>query len=123
MCIRDRCLFDLSYIRYNLYAGVSKYAYRILDYIVKNDKCDEFILLLNFISAPKIREWYPQFEYRVISSGILKPIPILRTLALIYKFRKIANKTNCDVIFCPWGNEITCLKKYLLFMIYSYVLI
>lgn len=42
-----KCLFDLLFIRYNLYVGVSKYAYHILDYIVQTKKTDEFVLLLN----------------------------------------------------------------------------
>lgn len=105
-----KCIFDLSFIRYNIYAGVSKYAYRILDYIVEINKCNEFILLINTVSEKQIREWYPQFEYITISSGRLKKIPIARTLVLTYKFKKTVNMTKCDVVFCPWGNEITCLK-------------
>lgn len=105
-----KCIFDLSFIRYNLYAGVSKYAYRILDYIVEVNKCDEFTLLLNSISEKQIREWYPQFEYKTISSGMFSHIPMVRTLVLTYKFRKIINKEKCDIVFCPWGNEISCLK-------------
>lgn len=104
-----KCLFDLSFIRYNIYAGVSKYAYRILDYVVEANKTGEFVLLLNSISEKQIREWYPQFEYIVIGSGILKKIPIIRTLALSVKFKRIVNQTSCDVVFCPWGNEISCL--------------
>lgn len=104
-----KCLFDLSFIRYNLYAGVSKYAYRFLDYIVEVNKTSEFVLLLNSISEKQIREWYPQFEYKVISSGFYKKIPIIRTLALTVKFKKIADHCNCDIVFCPWGNEIDCL--------------
>lgn len=105
-----KCLFDLSFIRYNLYAGVSKYAYRFLDYIVQSRKTDEFVLLLNSISEKQILDWYPQFKYVTIDSGIFKKIPVFRTLVLTYKFKKIADKTDCDVVFCPWGNEITCLK-------------
>lgn len=104
-----KCLFDLSFIRHNLYAGVSKYAYRILDYIVKTGKSQEFILLLNTISEKQIREWYPEFEYRLIGSGFLTPVPIVRTLVLSYRFKRIVDTTDCDVVFCPWGNEITCL--------------
>lgn len=103
------CLFDLSFIRYNIYAGVSKYAYRILDYIVEVNKTSEFVLLLNSISEKQIREWYPQFKYIIISSGCVKRFPIIRTLILSFKFKQIANHCNCDIVFCPWGNEISCL--------------
>ena len=84
-----KCLFDLSFIRYNLYAGVSKYAYRFLDYIVQSGKTDEFVLLLNSISEKQILDWYPQFKYVTIDSGIFKKIPVFRTLVLTYKFKKI----------------------------------
>mgnify|MGYP002104813424 FL=1 len=105
-----KCLFDLSFIRHNIYAGVSKYAYRILDYIVEVDKSHEFVLLLNTISERQIREWYPEFEYKLIGSGYLTSVPVVRTLALTYQFKRIVDGTDCDVVFCPWGNEITCLR-------------
>lgn len=104
-----KCLFDLSYIRYNLYAGVSKYAYRILDYIVEDQRCDNYLLLLNGISEKQIREWYPQFEYLIVDSGAFKYIPILRTVVLSIRFRKIVNSIDVQLVFCPWGNEISCL--------------
>ena len=41
-------IIDLSFIRFNLYAGVSKYAYRLLDYIVEEGKSDDYILLFEY---------------------------------------------------------------------------
>ena len=64
-------IIDLSFIRFNLYAGVSKYAYRLLDYIVEEGKSDDYILLLNIVSENKIREWYPQFKTISIGSQAL----------------------------------------------------
>lgn len=104
-----RILIDLSYIRYNLYAGVSKYAYRILDFIVEDQRCDKYVLLLNGISEKQIREWYPQFDYIVIDSGFFKVIPMVRTIILSIKFQRIVNNYDCQLVFCPWGNEISCL--------------
>ena len=60
--LQTMIIIDLSFIRFNLYAGVSKYAYRLLDYIVEEGKSDDYILLLNIVSENKIREWYPQFK-------------------------------------------------------------
>ena len=83
---------------------------RFLDYIVETCRFEEFVILLNEISYTQIRKWYPQFKYEVIGSGSLKSIPLVRTLALSYKFKRLVDKGDYDIVFCPWANEITCLK-------------
>lgn len=107
-----RILFDLSFIRLNPYAGVSKYAYRILDYIVKEKQCDKFILIINTVAEKLIKEKYPQFESITIGNHLLSKIPIIRTLWCTWEFRHVVNKTKANLLFCPWGNEITCLKNH-----------
>lgn len=87
-----KCLFDLLFIRYNLYVGVSMYAYHILDYIVQTKKTDEFVLLLNSNSEKQILERYPQFKYVTIDSGIFKKTLIVRTL--IKAFTNIHKQLN-----------------------------
>jgi glycosyltransferase involved in cell wall biosynthesis len=105
-----RILFDLSFIRYNIYAGVSKYAYRILDYVVEEKLCDNITLLLNTVSKEIITKSYPQFNYIAIGPSVFKPIPILRTIWTSLSFNYNVNKLDFDVVFCPFANEITCLK-------------
>lgn len=106
-----KILFDLSYIRLNPYAGVSKYAYRLLDYIVKENQCNNYILILNIVAEKFLREKYPQFDTIVIGNHRLLKIPILRTLWCSWHFKSVVNKTSADLLFCPWANEITCLKN------------
>lgn len=106
-----KILFDLSYIRLNPYAGVSKYAYRILDYIVKEKKCDNYILIVNIVAEKFLRDKYPQFDTIVIGNHRLLKIPILRTLWCSWHFKSVVNKSSADLLFCPWANEITCLKN------------
>ncbi|MEE0194990.1 MAG: glycosyltransferase family 1 protein [Phocaeicola massiliensis] len=108
--LQTMIIIDLSFIRFNLYAGVSKYAYRLLDYIVEEGKSDDYILLLNIVSENKIREWYPQFKTISIGSQALLKYPMIRTIYLSYDFRRKVNQSGCQAVFCPWGNEITCLK-------------
>lgn len=105
-----KILFDLSFIRHNPYAGVSKYAYRILDYIVEEKLEDNVTLLLNSVSENYIVKLYPQFKFIVIGPSIFKPIPIVRTIWTSLTFRSVVNRSDFDVVFCSWGNEITCLK-------------
>lgn len=103
-------LFDLSFIRHNPYAGVSKYAYRILDYIVEKELCSNYVLLLNYVSKDFILEHYPQFSYTVIGGKRQAKFPIIRTFLLSFQYKKTVNQSNCKVVFCPWGNEISCLS-------------
>lgn len=103
-------LFDLSFIRHNPYAGVSKYAYRILDYVVDTGKCKDFKLLINYVSKDFILKRYPQFSYIIIGGKTQSKLPIIRTLLLSLQYMKAVNKSDCKVVFCPWGNEISCLK-------------
>lgn len=105
-----KVLFDLSFIRLNPYAGVSKYAYRILDYVVDNNKTDSFILLLNIVSKDIIIQKYPMFKYAVIGNTYAAKIPFIRTFYLAKNFQKIVNSLDCDVVFCPWGNLISCMS-------------
>ena len=35
---------------------------------------------------------------------------MIRTIYLSYDFRRKVNQSGCQAVFCPWGNEITCLK-------------
>lgn len=103
-------LIDLSFIRQVLYQGVAKYAYRFLDYIVEEKLYDNFTLLINTVSENEIRAMYPQFKYITIGPSIFKPIPIVRTIWTSICFNRTVNKGDFDIVFCPWANEITCLK-------------
>lgn len=106
----SKILIDLTYIRTKPYSGVAKYAYRIIDYILAAGKSDEYGLLLDVVSEKKIKEMYPQFESHTIGSKSLTKIPLIRTLWLLLSFRRFVNHSNYDLVFCPWGNEISCLK-------------
>lgn len=100
-------LFDLSFIRQDIHSGVAKYAYRILDYIVKYKLESNFQLIVNYISKDYISENYPQFTIIVIGNRYQSRIPFFRTVLLSYQFLKVVNKSKSSVVFCPWGNFIT----------------
>lgn len=105
-----KILFDLSFIRLDLYTGVAKYAYRILDYVVSSNQCGNFKLLLNVASEQQIRAWYPQFDTMVIGRRGLLKIPIVRTLWCMFEFPRVVNRSGCDTVFCPYGGSINCLN-------------
>lgn len=105
-----KVLFDLSFIRLDLYTGVAKYAYRILDYVVLSNQYENFKLLLNVASERQIRTWYPQFGTIVIGRRGLLKIPVIRTLWCMFEFPKTVNRSGCDIVFCPYGGSINCLN-------------
>lgn len=105
-----KILIDLSYVRTKPYAGVAKYAYRIIDYIIASGKTDQYAILLDVVSENIIKALYPQLESHTIGSRLVSKIPVFRTLWLMFAFKFFVNRSNYDLIFCPWGNEITCLK-------------
>ncbi len=106
-----KILFDLSFIlKDTLFSGVAKYAYRILDYVVKVDDSDKYILLINESTSDKIRDMYPQFEYRIIGKKWMRRTRMLKYFLYMYNFKKVVNSLNANVIFCPYGNTI-CSKK------------
>lgn len=108
-----KVLFDLSFIRFDVYTGVAKYAYRILDYIVSSNQCNNYKLLLNVISEKQIRKWYPQFETLLIGKSILVNVKIVRTLWCIFEYPIVVNKSRCEIVFSPYGGAINCLKTNL----------
>ena len=57
-----KILIDLSYVRTKPYAGVAKYAYRIIDYIIASGKTDQYAILLDVVSENIIKALYPQLE-------------------------------------------------------------
>ena len=106
-----KILIDLSYVRTKPYSGVAKYAYRILDHIVESGRVDTYALILDNVSFNVIKKKYPQFESIVIGNQWISHIPIIRTIWLSLSFRKVVNNSIYDIVFCPWGNLITCLKN------------
>lgn len=106
-----KILIDLSYIRTKPNSGVAKYAYRIIDYIVQSGRVDRYALLLDIISADVVKRRYPQFESNIIGNKIVAKVPIFRTYWLQYSFKNIVNSSDYNVVFCPWANQITCLKS------------
>lgn len=105
-----KILFDLSFIRLDIHSGVAKYAYRILDYIVLSGQCDSFKLLLNVVSEEQVRKWYPQFETLSIGNRYLLKIGVVRTLWCVFQFPIAVNRSGCDIVFCPQGGVVNCLK-------------
>lgn len=105
-----KILFDLSFIRLDIHSGVAKYAYRILDYIVSSGQCDSFKLLLNVASEERIRKWYPQFAALSIGNRHFLKISIVRTLWCVCQFPIVVNRSGCDIVFCPQGGVVNCLK-------------
>lgn len=106
-----KILFDLSFIRSNYFTGVAKYAYRILDYIVESGLAKNYILVANVLSENFIRSTYPQFECVAIGHKSLSSIPLLKTLDLILDFNLKLAKIDSNLIFCPWGNVISCWRN------------
>ena len=109
--MRNKILIDLSFIRSKPYSGVAKYAYRIIDYIIQSGRCDRYALLLDIISEAEIKNRYPQFETKTIGNRLITKIPLVRTFWLQFSFKHFVNASEYDVVFCPWANQITCLKS------------
>lgn len=105
-----KILFDLTFIRSQIFMGISNYAFRILDYILIIKKQDDFELLLNPISYQHIIKMYPQFEYSVVGNAKISKIPCLGTIYMSYIFKRTIDTRKVDLLFCPWGNTISCLK-------------
>lgn len=106
-----KILVDLTFIRTgNHYAGVSKYAYRFLNYLLKINEIDNVTLLLNVLSAEQIRMWYPQFKSLVIGNLRYRKLKGIRTFSVTAKFRKAVRESGCDIVFCPYGSDINFVK-------------
>lgn len=105
-----KILFDMSFVKGNSYSGVGKYAFRILNYIAEQNQEHNYTLVLNIMGADRIRKLYPRFDYVVIGSEKLSKIPLVRSLFLARDFKKTVDRSDSDLVFCPWGNIITCLK-------------
>ena len=63
---KRKILIDLTYIREGVYDGIAKYAYRLLEYIIKNKRQDEYILLANIRGLYFIKSHYPDFQIEVV---------------------------------------------------------
>lgn len=109
--MKNKILIDLSFIRSKPYSGVAKYAYRIIDYIILSGRCERYALLLDIISESEIKKRYPQFETKTIGNRLITKIPLVRTFWLQFSFKHFVNASEYEVVFCPWANQITCLKS------------
>lgn len=108
--VMNTILFDLSFVTANnYYSGVAKYGYRILEYIVKAERQDEYVLLLNEESEQDILETFPQFKSISMGSKWLRKVP-LKSFVYMWLFRKKVNSVGAKLLFCPYGNPFNCLK-------------
>lgn len=105
-----KILIDLSFVRYDFYTGVSKYAFRILDYIKKNENIDDYTILVSCIFEDKIRKLYPEFKIIRLGNSSIEKLPIVSTMINSLLFKNIINKLDVDLVFCPWGNGINFKK-------------
>lgn len=104
-------LIDLSFIRTgNHYAGVSKYAYRFLNYLIEVNEVENVTLLLNVLSEKQIRKWYPQFKCQTIGKLRYRKLKGIRTWNLTATFRKAVKNSGCNIVFCPYGSDINWVK-------------
>ncbi len=107
----NKIVFDLSFVvSTNVNSGVAKYGYRFLDYIVKSNHYNEFVLLLNESTACEIKKMYPQFESRIIGQKWFKYTRFLRFFFYMLSFKIAVRKIKSELIFCPYGNIINCLS-------------
>lgn len=112
--MEDKILFDLSFVLSptSVYTGVAKYAYRILEYIVKDGRQDRYMLLLNENSAGNIRQMFPQFEYHIIGKKWMRRTLFFKFFFYMYEFRKAVNRIGANLVFCPYGGSVACLKVH-----------
>lgn len=106
----NKVVFDISFQNNSNSTGVGNYAHRILSYIVKHHLEQNYILLLNVNTASYFREVYSQFEAYVVGRKWYSKIPYLHYFLWMLDFRHTVNRIKSDLIFCPYGNPINCLK-------------
>lgn len=105
-----KILFDLTFVRSaSLFSGVAKYGYRILEYIVVSKRQSNYVLLLNEQTADSIVDMFPQFECIIIKTKWIEKLPFKSLFYSIF-FKYKVNKIDADLLFCPYGNPINCLK-------------
>lgn len=107
---KSAVLIDLSYIREGIHDGIAKYAYRILDYIVEQDKQDHYVLLVHLRGADYIKKEYPQFETVIVGRSWMNHVKFVRAFLYALHFKIVVNRLLPKVVFCPYANENCCLK-------------
>ena len=110
--VNNKILFDLSFIlsRSSLFTGVAKYAYRLLEYIVKANRQGHYILLLNSQTAEDVMKMFPQFGYVIIGKKWMDKLKFFKYFAYMLEFKKAVNRTFPKLVFCPSSGPVGCLK-------------
>jgi len=110
--LQNKILFDLSFVLApsSVYTGVAKYAYRILEYIVKSGRQGKYLLLLNENSADNIISMFPQFEYAIVGKKWMKHTRFFKYFFYMYDFKMVVNRTGAKLVFCPYGGPVASLK-------------
>lgn len=106
----NKIAFDISFYRNTNSTGVGNYALRILSYIVEQKMEGQYILLLNVNTATYFRDKFPQFESYIIGRKWYNKIQYLHYFLWMFAFRRVVNRINVDLVFCPYGNPINCLR-------------
>lgn len=105
-----KVLIDLTYIREGVYDGIAKYAYRILEYILKSGIQDHYILLVHQRGAEYIRKVFPQFQIEQIGRPWMNHVKFVRAFLYAILFKLKVNKLAPNVVFCPYANENCSLR-------------
>lgn len=105
-----KILFDLSFITDSVNTGVSKYACRILEYIIKSGRQKKYVLLLNYKSSDIIRDMFPQFAYHIMGPKWLSGMKRMNSYCNMLCFKYSVWKINPTLIFCPYGGVFNCLN-------------
>ena len=108
--MNKRVLIDLTYIREGVHDGIAKYAYRLLEYILKSDIQDHYILLVHQRGADFIRKEFPQFQIEQIGKSWMNHVKFVRAYLYAVLFKLKVNRLAPNVVFCPYANENCSLR-------------